>query len=111
MNDFYYLNDIEKQQLEKMLENPTLVEAVRKVILSGVYFDGILDAGQPSNPLKNFMLGKLSQPQALMNDDKHLGALARSTIDAISMVETGFSELQKFKKVDTKAEDKKNKAR
>lgn len=111
IEEFYYLNDREKEELQKFMDNDLQSEAVRKVLLSGIYFDGILAPGKKSDPLKNFMLGKLAQPQVLMNDDKHLGALSRSIIDAISMVESGFEQLKKFKKVEVEEKLQKNKAR
>lgn len=111
MDEFYYLNEIEKQELQKFIENKTLYEAVRKVILSGIYFNGRMEEGKPADPLRNFILGKLAQPQVLMNDDRHLGALTRSTIDGISMVESGFEQFEKLRKVEVEEKPKVNKAK
>jgi hypothetical protein len=106
-----YLNDIEKAEVVAFLENKVMSNAVKKVLLSGVYFDGTMEAGKEHDPLKNFVLGRLSQQHALMNDNKHLGDLARSMIDAVSMLETGFAELEKCKPVKVEKETKENKGR
>ena len=106
-----YLNDIEKSEVAAFLENETAYNAVKKVLLSGVYFDGVMVEGKDADPLKNFILGRLAQQQVLMNDDKHMGALMRSIIDAISMIETGFAELEKCKPVKVEEKPKENKGR
>jgi len=106
-----YLNEIEKAEVVTFLENKTMKEAVKKVILSGVYFDGIMEEGKPADPLKNFMLGTLSQQTVMMNDDKHMGAIARAMINGVSMVESGFAELEKCKPVKVEEKPIENKGR
>jgi len=106
-----YLSEIEVQKVELFLEDNIMREAVKKVILSGVYFDGTMEAGKPHDPLKNFVLGKLSQQQVMMNDDRHMGALARSMIDAVGMIETGFGELEKCKPVKVENKEVVNKGK
>ena len=96
-----------------------MVEAVRKVILSGIYFDGVLKPGRPSDPFKNFILGKfagkiegsMQPPPVIMDSTEEIGLKMRAIIDAISMLETGFRELDKLKKVVPLKEVKKNKGR
>lgn len=102
-----YLSPMEVEEIQKFLENTRMREAVKKVILSGVYIDGRLEEGKPADPLKNFMLGTLGQQHNLMNDDRHLGAMTRSIINAISMVESGFGALETLRKVES-AEEKPN---
>lgn len=99
MEEQTYLADIERDEIQKFLENRVLVEAVKKVILSGVYEDGILQPGKPADPLKNFVLGFFTRPNiALLPLDekaKHLEAI----IHAVSYVETGFQNLDKMRKI------------
>lgn len=106
-----YLSEHERQEVEKFLENKTLFEAVRKVILSGVYLDGRLEADKPADPLKNFVLAAFTQPGVSLLPDQDMGAKMRSIINAVSMVETGFAELEKCRKVAVSPLSNVNKAR
>lgn len=102
-------------EIQKFLENPVMTEAVKKVILSGVYRDGRLQAGESADPMKNFILG-FANPRGDMNPpikmpDAELGSQIRAVFYAVSMVESGFAELDKCKRVVPEEEKKINKAR
>lgn len=92
-----YLNEIEQNEIQKFLENITLKEAVRKVILSGVYFDGIMVPGKPADPLKNFILGTMTTSANAFALTAEKGMRIQSIIDAIAMVESGFRKLEELK--------------
>lgn len=115
--DCYYLNDIEKDEVRKFAENSVAFNAVKKVILEGLYNQGRLEAGKPADPLKNFMLGHISTPKGttpapiLMKDDKGLGEDIRALMQGVSLLVDGFETLESF--VDKQAPEVKkvNKAR
>jgi len=102
-----YLSEAEKSQIQGFLENKVLVEAVRKVLLSGVYVDGIMQPDKPSDPLKNFILGTMTTPLMINAPMQEKGMTLTSIINAVSMVESGFINLEKLRKVEKTSEIKK----
>lgn len=113
-----YLNEIERAELAKFVGNKTLFEAVRKVILSGVYFDGVMIPGKPADPLRNFVLASFTNANGMMpadmatKPDAEMGAKLRSIIQAVSMIDTGFETFSEFEiKVEQKKETEKRTGR
>ena len=106
-----YLSEIEKSALDRFVSDETMREAVKKVILSGVYDDGVLREGKPSDPLKNFMLAYFTSPQGSLLPAEEKGYRLEAILNAISMVETGFKNLDKYKSVKSPLEVTVNKAR
>jgi len=111
LKEYTYLSDKEYELVRKFVENEATVEAVRKVLLSGVYDDGIRVEDKPAEPLKNFILGKMSQPLMINAPMETKGMEITSVINAVSMVERGFEELDRFKVKKPEVEKEKNKAR
>lgn len=97
-----FLNNIEKNELEKLNENLTLVNAIKKVLLAKIYFEGTLLPGQwAGDPIKNIMLQNAAgalQGNAFITDEQ-LGQRLRADTQAFRLVELGFQELEKFKKI------------
>lgn len=113
-----YLTEQEKAALEKFALDPVAVEAVKKVLLEGVYYDGRLLAGKEADPMKNFILGYFSNSKGGMPapvfsmNDADIGANLRAIIHAVSFVESAFKEIEKFKPVEVVEQaEKKNPAR
>ena len=52
--------DREKDELHRFVNNDIMREAVKKVVLSCVYFDGTIKKTGIPDPLTNFMLAKVS---------------------------------------------------
>jgi len=93
-----YLNDIEKAEVQKFIENKTLLEAVRKVILAAVYHNGTLKPGEPAEADVNFALS-ITGPMEQVLSNEEIGARIRGKNYAIGLLLQGFNELEKFKKV------------
>ena len=106
-----YLSEKERGAVVKFLNDATMREAVRKVILSGVYFDGILEADRPADPLKNFMLAMFTHPGMNLLQQSEKGAKIDAVLNAVSMVETGFREMEKCKSVESPVKVNVNRAR
>ena len=92
------LNDLEKAELTRFVENPVLFEAVKKVLLAGVYSNGVLSPGEPVNAMRNFALSLVTGREGVSNDI--IGADLRACAEGIRVVEAGFNELKKFKAED-----------
>jgi len=97
------INDIEKNELSKFAENPAMMGAVKKVLLRGVYFDGVLRKGETPEPLKNFLLSIVSSAMDKDNDQKIANTIRAASM-GIQVVEHTFREFEKFKKVEVKEE-------
>lgn len=96
--------DREKDQLDKFAKNELLSEAVKKVILSSVYFDGTIKKGGLPDPLTNFALALASMGQQI--DDKELGSQLRSSLAGVQLLEQGFQKIQLFNRKEKKPEEK-----
>lgn len=108
------LNEIEENELQKLNENPTLMNAIKKVILSSIYYRGVLVPGQPAeDPLENpllFMAAHAVQDTPHITDEQ-LGRNLRADTQALRQLELAFKELYKFKKVQAPAEKSENPGR
>ncbi len=106
-----YLNEKENAAVEKFLADPVAIQAVKKVLLSGVYRDGTLSPDAPFDPLQNFILGMVSSPQYQMLSMDEKGRKIDTVWNAISLVETGFKQLEKCKQVESPIKPEKVKHR
>lgn len=91
----YYLTDIEKKSLEKFNEDAIMSSAVKKVLLSEIYYSGTLQSGGKIDPKKNFTLGIADQ---LGLSDEKIGNYLRAALIAVQLVERGYETLEKFRK-------------
>lgn len=101
------LDDSELVELQRFIQNERLVEAVKKVLLAGVYSSGVLKKGEKAEPTRNFALTLASQPGAT---DAQIANQLRADAEAIRMLEQQFKEMQKIQ-FEVIREDKKNPAR
>lgn len=101
-----YLSDSEQQKIASFMRDTKMVDAVKKVILAGIYFNGTLKPDVKANPLKNFALSLAFDPKI---DNEALGADLRATAQGISFVEKGFGELGKIAELASVPKAKKEK--
>lgn len=112
------LSDVEREKVAKFAEDKFLLNAVKKFILAVVYDHGVIVKGKDVRPTKNFALkmafgaiGALGNPVLNMpRSDEELGQNIRALASAIQIVETGFNELQEFKRSETNLEENNNPA-
>ena len=109
--DFSFLNDIEKAELEKFVQNKTMFEAARKVLLAGVYFSGTLDEGKPADARQNFILAQLTQPIMENAPMEEYGAYTKALVNGVKLIETGFNDFEKFRKVEPETKQKTNRGK
>ena len=91
------LSDAEIQQLQAFNANPLMKEAVRKVLLMPIYYQGTLQGGQPPNPLFNFALGFVSSNSGLT--DEQAGRYLKVQAEGINAVEIAFNRISEFQAV------------
>jgi len=115
-NQFEYLTDLEVSAIERFNADPVLADAVHKVILNTVYNQGVIKKGkkldQSSTSKMNsaFVLASVACSGQSVVDDEALGRDLRALWRGIQLVNTGFNELAKIKKVVEKKEEDTNNA-
>jgi hypothetical protein len=103
INSTEILNEIEQEKIALFNEDKIMKEAVRKVLLAGIYENGTLKSGVPADPKRNFLLSSANN----MNlTNEVLGQEVRAAYWGIALLEKGFDKLSEIKK-DEKLEDNK----
>jgi hypothetical protein len=88
------LNDVEISSLNRLAEDQTMINALKKIFLFGVYYNGTLKEGTDPNPLMNFAM-RIDENNIMT--DEQLGRVLRAKTEGVITVELGFRELEKFK--------------
>jgi hypothetical protein len=92
-----YLSEGEKVEVGKFVDNKKLFEAVKKVILMGIYHNGTLQEDKPADPLVNALLPNLAHMPAFT--DEQLGQTLRAKAQSIAMLENSLTAMEAFKSV------------
>lgn len=98
MDKYYFLNDLEKELVEAFYKNETQREAVKKVLLMGVYNNGVMKPGEKHNPSVNWALSHVWDEKGVLADPVVVGRAVQLGGEAIRSVELAFQELSKFNK-------------
>lgn len=110
---YTFLSDAEKNRLSSFLDDPIMVEAVKKVLFKPVYTSGVLIPDAPANGLQNFALNIYKNPSEGSNEqysDEELGRLTKIRRLAVELVITAFNEMENYRGV-TKVGEEKSKVR
>lgn len=102
------LDDAECQQLEALNENPTLLNALKKILLHKIYYQGVLKPGSDPDPSLNWIM-TLAAREDMTNE--HLGADIKGRVFGVKIVNSAFKEIEKFRKVVVNNKYKINEAR
>lgn len=101
------LSDNEKAALKQFVASEVMFEAVKKVVLTGPYYNGTLRPDFPADPTRNFTLQFGSR---LSTEDR--GKLLIAQEEGVALVEQGFVNLKTcFKEEEKPKAEKKNEAR
>ena len=90
------LTDSEKDQMRAFMDNKLMVQVVKKVMLSGIYFNGTLREGEEADPTRNFALSTAFQNNGTLTNEQ-IGQDLRACAEAIRLVESGFKGLEGYK--------------
>ena len=102
-----YLTKAEQEKIGQFVQDETMREAVKKVLLFSVYSSGVVKKGKKHDPMHNFALVAASIKGL---NDGQLGRLVRSAYEGINALELGFSDLERYRP-EEKEEIKENPAR
>lgn len=101
-----YLSDIEREKISSFNDDTILKEALRKILLAGIYENGTLTPGIPANPRKNWALSFGAVDRGV--SDAEIGQNVRAYAWAINAVESAFQRVEEIK-VEANREVKKKK--
>lgn len=93
------LTDEDRAKIFQFNSDPVLVEAVRKVLLSVIYSQGVIKKGKDSSPLQNASLSlvfKTVRKEAVIDNEK-LGEELRGMAVGLNYLEVGLENLSKIK--------------
>jgi len=99
------MSELEKDAIMLFSRNPIMVEAVRKVLLAGLYSNGTMRAGIPSEPTRNMAFSLVANTNAEYSNEQ-IGADLRALWAGINAVEAGFNEIKRLAKVEQPPEPK-----
>jgi len=97
------MNSAELKELEGLTENPTLLSALKKVFLSGIYQNGTMNEEPMENQyMQNYAFSLSFDPKtgnefARTNED--LGKALRAINEALRIMNISFQKIDKYKKV------------
>jgi hypothetical protein len=107
-----YLNDLEVATIEKFNADPLMADAVKKVIFAFINERGVAKKGKKVNPMYNGAFGLVSKVTSaqLAASNEELGQDLRAYYHACGLLEDGFNQLAKIKKVVEEAKLETNEA-
>ena len=89
-NALSFLTDLERDSLEVFVQNETMREGLRKVLLDQMYNMGVQKDGEKTLMLRNWVFGL--DPQGTMSDDQY-GRAVRVHTEALVILEQAFNKL------------------
>lgn len=95
------LNDQERAKIELFVADELLFEAVRKVVLFGIYGNGVMEPGVKHDPSQNFALAQVFRAlnQGLPISDDELGQNLRAQAAGIKLLEVAFGQLENIQEL------------
>jgi len=92
-----YLTDLNKAKIEAFCADKEMYDAVKKVLLAGLYEHGTLKEGYTPNPLQNAAFSLASQAVQNPIPDELLGQHIRGMWMGMNALELGFNRLDGIK--------------
>jgi hypothetical protein len=97
------LTENEISNIEAFCKNKEMYDAVKKVILAGIYSHGTIQAGEKPDPLRNAAFGLAALSTNNPIPDEIMGQHIRGMWAGVNALENAFIELSNIK---LKKEDK-----
>jgi hypothetical protein len=91
------LTDLEIAKIETFNSDEVMVNAVRKVLLAGIYSHGVVEKGFEHNPLQNGAFSLVSLAPTNPIPDEIIGQQLRAQWAGINALQNAFDNLGKIK--------------
>lgn len=104
------LTDTEKNEIARFVNNKVMLVAVKKVVLSSIYFDGTINKDGIPDPLTNFLLAIASGAMGSLTREQ-LGEKVEASLAGVQLLEKGFQRLEQFSKRKEPKKEEPNPAR
>lgn len=107
-----FLTPDEKARVIMFNQDEALKSAVRKIMLADIYSKGIVGQGDTTNWAYNLVYGQNQNGQLIDNGktNSELGESLRATVMGLSLLETAFKAIEKYKAEVEVPEEKPNPA-
>jgi len=92
-----YLNEIEIEKIEAFCKDEILLEAVKKVILQGLYTHGVNHPGQKAEPLLNGAFSLVSMTMGNPIPNELLGEQLKAQWAGINTMHNAFESLKSIR--------------
>lgn len=92
-----YLNENEIAKIETFCRDEVMYNAVKKVLLQGIYTHGVLQKGVKPEPSKNVTLSLVQHSLSNPIPDSEIGAHLRAIFAGLNALENGFNDLDSIK--------------
>lgn len=96
------LTDQEKELVLQFISNEKMADAVKKVLLDGIYEQGTSKVGVDRDSNRNWAWSVLTKGADLSNEQA--GQCLRSVMEGISFLETSFNNMNKMKSIESPVE-------
>jgi len=97
------LNVNEKNELKRFNSNNAMKGAVKKVMLSVIYYNGTLEKGKTPDPTRNSLLGLMSQSRNI--SDEQMGQVLRGQMEGITYLEQALEAIDGIVKPEEKKKE------
>jgi len=93
-----FLSDLEQQKIEQFLQDEVMREAVKKVLLSGIYDQGTLKKGKSVSfdPYENFALVLACQKGASY---EQVGQDIKACWEGINLLVNAYKDLEQYRPI------------
>lgn len=94
-----FLTPEEKSRVIMFNQDEALKNAVRKIMIADIYSKGVPGSSDTSNWAYNLVYGQNDRGQLIDNGrtNEQLGELLRGTVMGLSLLETAFKAIDKYK--------------
>lgn len=86
-----FLTEQERDALQMFVQNDTMREGLRKVLLDEIFNQGVQKQGQPTLLTRNFVFGL--DPSGQLSDDQY-GRAIRVHVEALVVLEKALNKLE-----------------
>lgn len=89
-----FLTDREKEALTRLASDDIMIEAIRKLFLTGIYSNGVLKKGVFADPMRNTCF-EIASKQGVSNEV--IGEDVKAKWQGVNSIESSFVVLQEYK--------------